>query len=244
MIPFVTPMLVSASAGTTGELDYVGGRTFSDTGTASGTHSISLTSLTGGIASAPAAGDLVVIVLHYPAATNLDIAVSGYTEVFDIYANDSYDSNLGGYYKVMGATPDTTVDVPVSGSTSNGLNVAIQVWRGINPATPIDTAAITFTGVDGAAPNPPAITPSVEGAPIIAVGAQAIQAFYTPGLLTSSDLENFQNVRDLASNIRGTLGMGSKIWAGPAAFNAAAFGNFNNVATTSATAAVFALKPA
>lgn len=102
---------------------------------------VSLTSLTGGIASAPAEGDLVVAISASYGTSNTDFSYSGYTEGGDWYRDwesTGDDGNFAIHYRVMTSSPNTTFT-----KMSSEHTVFIYVFRGINPTTPLD-AAIAF----------------------------------------------------------------------------------------------------
>lgn len=123
----------------TSGIQYVGGVANGFGGNTS-SQTVSLTSLSGGIASAPSAGDLV-IVTHALASTadrDLIISTTGYTELNEGYVNSTFDTNLAISYKIMGGTPDTNVVITRSSITSaDAQAVAIQVWRGVDQTSPI-----------------------------------------------------------------------------------------------------------
>lgn len=158
-----------------------------------GTTNVSLTSLTGGLASQPAAGDIVVVFYSFYATSNVDLSISGYTELADLYADDSNKSNVGVYWKIMGGTPDTVLTMPAA--TTNHAAVAVHVWRGVDQTTPIDVTTTTATGLDTCIPNPPAITPTTPGAVILAGGGTYVSA---PKSYTTNGMDNFFETTDTA----------------------------------------------
>ena len=89
-------------------IEFVGRATASVTSSA---YNLSLTALTGGIASAPAEGDIVIVINTIVNTTNGNpgVGTAGYTEVADLYRSDSNDTNLSTNYKIMGASPDTVI---------------------------------------------------------------------------------------------------------------------------------------
>jgi len=147
-------------------ITYVGGTTGYGE---SSPYDISLTTLTGGTDSSPSTGDIVVINWGVYRGSNQTMTVntSGYTQVADLYANDTTDTNLGCAYKIMGATPDTVVNVNGSGAATGGANAVIQVWRGVDVTTPMDATPTTATGVNTTYSQNPSITPVTSGAVII-----------------------------------------------------------------------------
>ena len=88
---------------------------------------------------------------------NHDVIVNttGYTEVADLFADDTDDANVAVWYKFMGATPDTSVVVEGStGGTDSSIAVVVMVFRGVNTTTPMDVAATTATGINTADTDP------------------------------------------------------------------------------------------
>jgi hypothetical protein len=145
---------------------------------------LDLTALTGGLGSAAEEDDIVVLAFmyHYTADANMAPTTSGYTELADLYSNDTYDTNLWVGYKKMGSTPDTSVVVPTIGTP---LAAVVQVWRGVDVTSPIDVSTVTATGVNSALSNAPSITPTTNGATVVAVGAAATAGLYISGAPTS-----------------------------------------------------------
>lgn len=224
-------------------LQFVGGKTWSTAGS-TGTSSISLTDLTGGLAAAPAAGDFVVVAYHIvsQSATDRDVTVTGYTEVADLFSAQTECANLGLFYKFMPGTPDTTVEVGQTFSTGLAGAVAIQVWRNVNVTTPMDVIARTATGVGAVLPNPPSITPTTADAIIICVGGGGYNGDST-WTYASSDLSNFRFEAREGTLRSSIVGMGSKAWTG-GAFDAAAWTGLYSFGGNAWASASIALRPA
>lgn len=222
-------------------IELVGRTTGTATG-GTGAYSVSLTGLTGGLASSPSEGDLVVVCAAAVAGSDLDLAISGYTEVVDIAGVDNGYANLGLFYKFMGSTPDTSVSAPRPVTSSLSAACAIHVWRGVDPTTPIDVAAQTAIGSNAGQPNPPSITPVTSGAVILAAGV-GTEVDGLGAVFTTSDLSNFSTVVG-NSTFDVVVGMGSKAWTS-GAFNPAAFGGNASAGITDSWSAVsIALRPA
>ena len=152
-------------------LQFVGGTTAfgrGDTYT-----SVSLTSLTGGIGSAPIAGDIVIVVHGNVSTGDIDPSVSGYTELTELYANDEVDANMAVAWKIMGGSPDTSVTVFQDGGASNGHATAIHVWRGAHQTVPFNVTTTTATGTSSDKPDSPTITPTTAGSVVFTVGMAA-----------------------------------------------------------------------
>lgn len=98
------------------------------------------------------------IVLYLVATNNVQALTppTGYTELFDL------NSGLGFalFYKVMGATPDTTVTTVNVSAPAN----VISVFRNVSTLTPIDNSFTSSTTAD-----PPSITVLSNNAMAIAV---------------------------------------------------------------------------
>lgn len=174
-------------------IQYVGGQAGNRAG-ANSTLTVNF-ALTGGLAAVPAAGDLVIVTCVVgSAARNAAQAVSGYTALGQLNsAAATNDTSMDVSYKFMGGTPDTSVVLPSTGNVADGQAYAIEVWRGVDPVTPLDVAAVSATGSGTGRPDPPAITPVSQGAQIIICGGGAAAtganyvapANYTTGFLTS-----------------------------------------------------------
>ena len=220
-------------------LEYVGGATGSHSGDTS-PWSVSLTGLTGGLASAPAQGDIVVLCHSTYSGSNEDggpVAAAGFAEIADLYADDSADANLSVSYKIMTATPDTSVSILGTGYYANYQMVAVSVWRGVDVAVPIDVTSTTATGTNTAKPNPPAITPTTSEAVVLVAGGSS--HYLTDQTFTAAELSNFVT----AGHGGASVGIGSYEWTS-GAFDPAAWGFSGTDASDYSWAAVsLALRP-
>lgn len=233
--------LLNNAANSLPSIEYVGGYVTAFQGTTSNPI-IPLTSLTGGIASAPAAGDLVIVYFGTGSTTDRNLVISGYTEVVELYAGSTFDTNLVVARKFMSATPDTNfVIVGGTGSADDAAAVAVQVWRGVNATTPLDVAATTVTTNNSILCNPPAITPITQNAIIVAGGAGAHNG--GDETYSSSDLTGFQTAGH--SDINDVvIGLGYHNWT-LGSFNPAQFTCSQGDSTSYSSAGVtLALRPA
>lgn len=225
-------------------LTYVGGTSCTGTGA---TYSCTLNSgLTGGIASAAAAGDLVIVVTGWASTANGDPGVStptGYTEVYDLAANDTRDAQLSVNWKIMGGTPDTSVTVRGFNNAANGGATAVHVWRGADQTTPMDVTPPTgVTTNNSALPDSPAITPVTTGAVVLTVGLGTGDA--SP--LTQTAPAGYGNARSVAgtgSTMSTIANIASIAWAG-GAVDPAAWGLGESTGSDSRAAGTLALRPA
>lgn len=181
---------------TAGTIDYVGGKTLGFAGTTSTTN-VSLTDLTGGFLTAPQEGDLVVVSYGVAAggapATGISIG-SSYTNLSVLSQTDSRSISFVVGYKFMGSTPDTSVTVSQTFSVNNAGCVTVQVYRGIDPTTPLDVTPTSAGNINTFLVNPPAITPVTAGAVVAVSGGGAAVSLATNAAYSSSDLLSFSSV--------------------------------------------------
>lgn len=211
--------------------------------------SISLTSLTGGIASSPSQGDLVVICINNNktgtgAPSVPTITRSGYTILDSIYVNDTNEVQCTVAYKIMTATPDTSVTF-ANIDNSRGAIAMINVWRGVDLTTPIDVPDVKVESPNTTVPAPGSITPITSGAIVCVLGVASygnndyqiisISSGYTLTAITSG---NAGGVTPRASGA-----IGHKTWSGGTE-TPGAFSTLGTAGSASAGALTFALRPA
>lgn len=232
-----------------GSIEFVGSTTATYVGAATDV-SLSLTSLTGGIGSQPAAGDFILVFLAGWGANNTGWNIKdGSGTAYAYEATSSYYSSTYFMYHVQyagwkfaGGTPDT--NLTFSGPSINTEKcVVVMVFRGVDSVTPFDVATVVNgTGTVGSSlPNPSSITPSTSGAFVVAAGSVAGSS--ASGTMTSSDLDYFaQRTSPAAGAYKAAIGVGYEAWSGgafdPAAFGGVTASNATNIAQT------MALRPA
>lgn len=213
------------------QMVYVGGASANMGGTANDL-TISLTNLSGGANTAPQAGDIVVIAHCWSSTTNRVMApvTAGYTVHLDRYSDSTYDTNLGLYTKIMGSTPDTSVIIPNTVSTSDSAAIAIQVWRNVDKDTPLDIPVSVATGTGTLQPTFLAIPLSANQnsvAILFSAGAGTFTSAYTNGPTgTSNFISNWGN--DTNDSV---IGMASYL---PAAGEQRSFTSFGGAYTANA----------
>lgn len=156
-------------------LQYVGGT--SGSGTTTG-YTVSLSgTLTGGIASSPAVGDIVLVCSAFgnTAASAPEVSgnISGaYTALQAAsHVNDTWDTEFLAAYKVMAGTADSTLTITRATNAAYGGATVVHVWRGQSTTAPINQNATTATTTNASRGNPPAVTSSVDNGVAIAFGA-------------------------------------------------------------------------
>jgi hypothetical protein len=235
--------LRAAAIKPTAGLEFVGAVFAAATGT---TNTLSLTSLAGGIASAPQSGDIVIGVRCFKMATDqtIECTTAGYVEIAELYANSSNDTQLGIYYKVL-SSAETDVTF-TNGSSTNGF-VGAYVWRGVNQTTPLDVTSTTATGTTSI-PNCPSITSVTNNSVIIAIGTGSGSiGTGTPNavLTVPSGMTNFSQIRTGASTDNDVVGgFASYLQETAGAYDPAAFGGGNSDTRNSFCVVTMALRPA
>jgi hypothetical protein len=234
-MPFTMGMLAPKQAS---QIQFVGGNITSKAGATSGNSTIALNSgLTGGISSSVSNGDLVLAVFATGSTADRTLSITDGTNNYtlvgtELYSNDSTDTNLRVAYKFVSG--DTSVTFGPTGSTNDAGAMAVYVFRGVHPTTPLDVAAVTDTNINTGAANPPSITPVTAGSFIVAIGASGSFSTYT---FTSSELVSFRTVNGSGVNDI-TLGIGHKNDWTSGAFDPVAFGLSDADSTGNSWAAI------
>jgi hypothetical protein len=194
-------------------ITYVGGKTSSGTlGGSATTPTISLTDLTGGLASAPVQNDFVVVALCASASgggsdLNLTMSSAGWTEQHDLFADSTSDTNLAVYTKKMGSSPDTSFQLSIPASSGHSYAVAVQVFRGVDTTNPLDVANTTASGTTTILVDPPAATQPVSALNcLVLIGGGAHNA--GTRTFSASYLNSFLSVGQDNASGDATVGMG------------------------------------
>lgn len=228
------------SSGATG-IQYVGAYIFTSSTTSSSV-SIPLTALTGGIASSPSIGDLVVVSLTLATGGSQipSITSSGFTTVAQQLASDGNTASSVVGYKILTSTT-TTISVNGNAGTTQSLSAYVSVWRGVDATYPFDVPVSNALGSNTILCDPAAITPSTSGSYIIAFGGGA----HGRGVASysSSDLTGFLSNGADGSGSDSVSGGGYKQWTS-GSFNPSTF-TFSAADSTSSswTASTIALRP-
>jgi hypothetical protein len=111
--------------------------------------------------------DLVIITYAIGDADGLEFDMDaagflsgvGFTEIVDTTVNsaDANEIDLGVYWKIMGATPDTSVTIDGQGGNDTSVPAVCMVFRGVDTTNPMDVIPVSTQGSDTMHPNPPSI---------------------------------------------------------------------------------------
>jgi len=238
----------AGGAGGGGSISLVGHSTSSAVGQTP--LSVDLTSLTGGLSSAPEPGDLVLIFISGTGfkINNWNIGgitTTGYVTPVDRFARAAavgYRSIVTVGYKIMGITPDSVVNCSTA-STGTASQIAhVRVYRGVDAITPIDTTPSTTSG-ENTVVDPPPITPISSVYLTVSGGSLSGEGFRS-GSYSSNDLDN---VISTAAGNAGSTFITLSAWGDslstvdPAAFVGSGISTYSNTAYTAAT---IVLRPA
>lgn len=195
-----------------GGIQYVGGTSgsFTPTTANSGT-TISLTSLTGGIASAPSIGDLIVVTSGLGGSNDYPLYSSG-KALGRVYANSTEDTVFSFFVKYALVAEDLTAVRfrNTNSSVNREYAVVVHVYRGATGYFVPSSDVATASSITSAIPNPPSITPTVAGS-IIHVGAAAGHAIASSSF-TASYLSNFISKAGTDLGNDETTGAGYVTW--------------------------------
>jgi hypothetical protein len=229
-------------------LQYVGGT--SGTGTSNG-YTVSLSgTLTGGVASSPAAGDVVVVASAFGNTASSAPAVSGnnsgayLTAGAAVHSNDTWDTEFRAFYQVMGSTPDTSLTITRVANAAYGGATVVHVWRGVDATTPLDATGTPASGGNGAGANPPSVTPTTAGSIVIAMGAGTFAAADTSSYTGFTGYSNTVTAHGNGSTSDTGVVMASVAWTSGAVDPPVASGGTQNNGSSSWAAQTIALREA
>lgn len=120
---------------------------------------------------------------------------TGYTKVADLHAEGVQDCDLGVFWKVMGATPDTTAVFDGQGGTDAACAAVAIVFRGVDTSTPMDVTPTTATFTTSIDADPPSIdyvtagswvVVAAGGAHTLTTGSYTFPAGYTTNAVNTS----------------------------------------------------------
>lgn len=188
------------------------------------TAALSLTSLTGGIASAPAQNDIVIVATAFgamsPNVPAPGVTTAGYTEVVDV-ASPYYTSGGSTFmvgmavaWKKMTGTPDTTVATETSGTSARPVATVVHVWRNLDLTTPMDVTPTSTSGTtDTGGPNSPAITPVTRHAWVLTAGV-LIDDFSVSSMTAPTGFGLLRAYGDSGANYTIAAGIAAANWQG------------------------------
>lgn len=158
--------------------------------------------------------DIVLVVTWRNATTDWNpwVTTTWYTEILDIYSNDTYDANLSVNRKIMWSSPDTSVTCIANGVSNYANATVIYAFRDVDQTTPIDVTSTSQTYTNWATPTAPAITPVTTGSVIVIWGCIAsTTASFTPTAPSWYWNLSFVNADDTGADF--SIALATKGWA-------------------------------
>jgi hypothetical protein len=113
----------------------------------------------------PRVWDLVLVSIFTNSTTDRDMSVTsaGYTEICDLYSNDTADAQLSIWYKVLTSLER---DVWINQSLTRTV---VQLYRWVDTTTPIDVTSVTASVSNTGVVDCPSITPVTSWAWVLAI---------------------------------------------------------------------------
>lgn len=189
-------------------------------------------------------GDIVIVALGCAAGSGtplMGMATTGFTLVNSLSANDQNDCHLKVFYKVLGSSFDSFVEITSPQLAGMPVTAAIHVWRNVHNTTPLDVAAVSTTGINGGVINSPSITPVTPGALVIICGSSGATGHsITPKAPPSGFGNTVECLLDLAYS--SVVVMASQFWESGSVVGGA-WTNLPTFTTNSWCAVTLALRP-
>lgn len=199
--------------------------------------------ITAQIPNGTEAGDFILVVHSARSTSDLNMSLSdlSYTTVADLYANDTYDANLGVHWKISNGT-ETTLDLP-GGTGFIAAACAVQVWRGVDTTSPLDVTPSTATGIDTWKAVNPGITTVTPGS-LVVVTASMITLQFSNALFPPAGYDNELVASPVSGFSVARAAVASKYSPSAGALLAGAWSSPNDGAQYSWCACTLALRPA
>jgi hypothetical protein len=185
-----------------GPYAYTGGRTFPTfVGSAAtvalngGDATVDLTNITG-----LAQNDFVIVIGNRASSTTgvaPTTSSSGWTQLATGTSNDTNATGSTVFYKVMGATPDTSFVVQGSGGANDSTSAVALAFRGLDATTQIDATTTSASASNTKFPTFTSITSSANDRVRVLIGAAAAG---TTGVLAYTIPADYDGGKEDAAN--------------------------------------------
>jgi hypothetical protein len=217
---------------------------------------IPLTDLTGGLGSAPAAGDFIVAFLYVADLSSSVPAVTsaGYSILSSQFAAATdwanfYSSLRLGYVvatKLVGAVADTSISVTMGVRSGSSFGILVCVYRGVDPVTPLDVALRQYArGTTSMSFDPLSVTPITVGAVIItSVGACYYNGLGAMSLAAPAEVSALNTINELSGSRELLAGFGQTAWDGLGPFDCSPWTETPTGPTSAEVSSVLVLRPA
>src|SRR3990172_4171119 len=187
-----------------------------------------------------------VVYLAYTLSTvsvgdfDMAITTSGYTELGEVYFEDTVPVNFAVFRKIMGITPDSTAVCDGNDVITDSLTAVEHVWTGVDIITPEDATTEITGGIDGSVPDSPPIITVTANAIVISFGGSSI------GDISVDAPSGYSNQVDINSddNRDSTCAAASILVVSPGTEDPGAWINWTDNNATCRGAATVAIRPA
>lgn len=199
--------------------------------------------ITAQIPDGTAAGDFILVVhaVYSTSDLNMSLADLSYTMIADLYANDTYDANLGVHWKISDGT-ETTLALP-GGAGFRTASCSVQVWRGVDATSPLDVSPTTSTGIDTWKAVNPGITTVTPGS-LVVLTAGMITGQFSNVLSPPAGYDNDVVAAPPSGFSSARAAVASKYSPSVGALSAGAWSSLSTGAQYSWCACTLALRPA
>ncbi len=159
----------------------------------------------------------------------------------ELYANDTYDTNLRVAWKFADAVGlDNTVNYSSNAVSGEAGAALVFAFSGVSQSSPLDVTPVSASGFNGGQPNPGAITPATTGSIVLVLGAAALNSVSD---LVPTGLSDTISRQGPASTNRIVVAGGTSAWTSGALDPAAWTGGGGASAAASWAAVTLALRP-
>lgn len=165
--------------------------------------------------------DVVYAFQCCPANPGIGVTTSGYTTLF---SHTGASTRIGGFRKVMGGTPDTTI--AFSASAAGGNAAVIIVLRGVDTTTPEDATTVSqSTDTNSTNPDPPSITTVTTDAWVLACAGSGVS---DTSVTAPTGYSNQVDINAAPGFGNVTAGLASKVVTSPGAENPGTWTNWSS----------------
>ena len=146
----------------------------------------------------PLEGDLVLVLgSNDNSSGNAPAPDDGTANYTEIRTDTSAAPDCGAWYKILGASPESTVNLNGFNSGANETAFVVAVFRNVDSSTPLDVTTVQASNSTGD-PNPPSITTVTAKCAIVSCG------FLDDDKITSCTQSGGSDVTFLTSNSTGS----------------------------------------
>lgn len=191
------------------------------------------------------AGDLILLIAGDSCSSctpDIQVSTAGYTQYHAQTHSPAYNACLEVFYKIADGTE---TEISLRGVTNSAYKwtAVVQVWRGVDQATPFDVAKVGAVQTN-AQPNSPAITPVTQKALIVTAATAFSSAASSNPVPPSEYAETAWITYAPASWVGNTTVVASKQWSGSGSEDPGAWSGISLGSLCAVVSVTMALRPA